>query len=152
MPGTALCLSVAAASLGCYSYVPATLNTVPLAAGVRALLSTEAQLRLKDSLGLDLRELRGTVVERAEGHVMVQVRTGTGSAELGSQALYERITVSPSDVLRVDRRRISMVRTGLIVAAVAGVATVAVLEAFGGGKPGTPAQPPGGGSERLAGW
>ena len=147
--GLALRLSILVLSLGCFRYVPAALETVPVGSRLRALISTEAQLRLRDSMGLDARELRGTLVEQGDGHLLLQVRTGSGSPELGGQPLEQRIVVSPGDLLRVDVRRLSPFRTGLTLAVFVGAATVVVYEAFVKGNPGTPEPPPGSMPEQI---
>ena len=152
MKRTWLCLAAAALSLGCYTYVPATMDVVPVGARVRALLSSEAEVALHDSLGLDLRSLSGTLVERRDTRLLFQVRTASGSPAFGSQPLYQRIAVSPQDVLRVDVRRLHGVRTGVLAAAIAGAAVIAAIEVFGLLKAGTPEQPPGGPPEQVRGW
>ena len=152
MTRTALGCAVAALSLGCYTYVPATMNVVPVGARVRALLSTEAEVALHDSLGLDLRTLSGTLVERQDSRLLFQVRTASGSSAFGSQPLYQRIAVHPQDVLRVDVRRVNGVRTGALAVAAAGAAAVAAIVVFGWLRPGTPGQPPGGPPEQRRPW
>jgi len=149
---TGVCVTAAALSLGCYTYVPATMDVVPVGARVRALLSSEAEVALHDSLGLDLRALSGTLVERQDTRLLFQVRTASGSPAFGSQPLYQRIAVSPQDVLRVDVRRLNGVRTGVLVTAIAGAALIAAIEGFGWLRPGTPAQPPGGPPEQRRPW
>ena len=142
MKRRALCATVAVLSLGCYTYVPATMNAVPVGARVRALLSSEAEAALHDSLGLDLRTLSGTLVERQDTRLLFQVRTASGSPAFGGQPLYQRIAVNSQDVLRVDVRRTSGFKTGALLAALAGAAAVVAVEVFGLLKPGTPGQPP----------
>jgi hypothetical protein len=136
----------AALSLGCYTYVPATLEAVPVGTEVRALLSTEKELALRDSLGVELHPLHGTLVERQGARLLLSVRTATGSRELGSQPLYQRVGVTPQDVLRVDVRRLHRTKTAAFALAVASagaliaVATVAILRpgSPGGGGGGPP--------------
>ena len=118
---------------------------------VRALVSTEAQMRLRDSLALDARQLTGALVEREADRVIVEVRTGTGAPEFGSQPLFQRIGLGRADVLRVDERRMSVVRTGLFAVAVAGAAVFVVVEGLGALLPGTPETPGGEPSERIVG-
>jgi hypothetical protein len=130
--------------VGCYRYVPTSIEAVPVGARVRALISTETQLVLRDSLGLDLRGLDGTLVGREDHRVLLQVRAAWGSTAFGAKPLYQRITVSPLDVLRVDVRRVHGLKTGALVAALAAAATVLTIEAIRRGNPGTPG-PPGGG-------
>jgi len=133
-------------SLGCYTYVPATLEVVPVGTEVRALLSTEKEVALRDSLGVDLHPLHGTLVDRQGARLLLSVRTAIGSRELGSQPLYQRVGVTPQDVLRVDVRRLNRTKTAAFALAVAGagallaVATVAILRpgSPGGGGGGPP--------------
>ena len=136
----------AAASLGCYTYVPATLDVVPVGTEVRALLSTKTELALRDSLGVDLHPLRGTLVDRQDGRLLLSVRTAVGSRELGSQPLYQRIAVTPQDVLRVEVRRLQRTKTVAFAFAVVGVATLVTLGALGklnlGGSNGGGGGPP----------
>jgi hypothetical protein len=125
-------------SLGCYEYAPATLEVVPVGARVRAQLSSEAELALRDSLGMDMRVLDGTLVDRAEGRLLLQVRTQSGARAFGDQALYQRIGVAPPDVLRLDIRRVNRLKTVGLVAAIAGAATVVAIKVFARRRPGTP--------------
>lgn len=127
-----------ALSLGCYTYVPATLDVVPVGTEVRAVLSTEAEVALRDSLGLELRPLRGTLVDRQDGRILFSVRTAIGSRELGSRLLYQRIGVTPQDVLRVDVRRLQRTKTVAFAVALASVATIVTLGALGKLNPGGP--------------
>jgi hypothetical protein len=137
---------------GCYRYVPTTIDAVPVGARVRALLSTETQLVLHDSLGLDFRGLNGTVVGRQDDRVLFQVRTASGSSAFGARPLYQRIAVSPQDVRRVDVRRVHGFKTGALVAAIAAAATIMTIEAWAGRNSGRPESPNGGPSERYGRW
>ena len=138
----ALCLWGAVLSPGCSSYVPASLDSVPVGASVRALLSTQAERVLHDSFGLDVRAVRGTLVERQDTRLLFQVRTASGSPAFGAQPLYQRIALSPRDVVRVDVKRFHRVRSASLIAAVAAATTILVIEAVRSGNPGTP-EPPG---------
>lgn len=149
---TALYFLATAASTGCFRYVPATLDAVPVGAEVRAVVSTEAQVRLRDSLSLDARPLTGALVERETDRVMFQVRTGSGASEFGSQPLFQRIGLGRGDVLRVDERRVSLVRTGLLAVGIAGAAVFIAVEGLGALLPGTPEPRGGEPAERIVGW
>jgi hypothetical protein len=135
-PRAARAVLGAALSLGCYTYAPAVLDAVPVGADVQALLSTQAEAVLHDSLGVTLRPLRGTVVDRQQGRVLFAVRTASGSPAFGSQPLYQRIAVAPQDVLRVDVRRLHRGKTGALVASLALAATLVTLGALGKLNPG----------------
>ncbi|HEV8305970.1 MAG TPA: hypothetical protein VGQ25_13465 [Gemmatimonadales bacterium] len=150
--GVALCLAATGLSLGCYTYAPVTLDAVPVGAQVRALLSTEAELALRDSLGVELRPLHGTLVDREEGRVLLSVRAGVGSRELGSQLLYQRVGVAPQDVLRVDVRRLQRGKTVAFALAIAGAATIVAIKAVAILRPGSRDNGGGGPPEQLLGW
>jgi hypothetical protein len=128
----------AAFSLGCYTYVPATLDAVPVGTEVRALLSTEKELALRDSLGVELHPLHGTLVERQDGRLLLSVRTGIGSRELGSQPLYQRVGVTPQDVLRVDVRRLQRTKTVAFAFTLAGAGTLLAIATVAILRPGSP--------------
>jgi hypothetical protein len=149
---TALAFAGAVFFLGCYTYAPATLDAVPVGAEVRALLSTEAEVALRDSLGLDLHPLHGTLVDREEGRLLLSVRTGVGSRELGSQVLYQRVAVAPQSVLRVDVRRLQRSKTVAFVIGVASAATLVTLAALGKLNPGGSDGGGGGPPEQLRNW
>lgn len=120
-------------ALGCYTYAPATIETVPLGASVQGLLATEAQLALRDSLGIGLGPIRGTLLERNGDRVLLAIRSaGTGPGP-GAQTLYQRIELAQRDVLRVDVRRLDKTRTALLAVGGLALATVIVVEGFGGG-------------------
>ena len=148
----ALSLSAAALSLGCYTYVPATLDALPLGASVRALLTTETQLALRDSLGLDQQAVQGTLVNRDANRVLLAIRSDDGTSRAGSHALYQRITVAPRDVLQLEVKQFHRARTIGLLAAVTTAATIVAIQAIGKGNPGTPEPPGGGPPERLVGW
>jgi hypothetical protein len=137
---------------GCYRYVPTAIDAVPVGETVRALLSTETRLVMHDSLGLDLRGLNGTLVGREDDRLLFQVRAASGSSAFGARPLYQRIAVSPRDVLRVDVKRVHGVKTGALVAAILAAATIMTIEAWAGRNPGTPEPPNGGPSERYGWW
>jgi hypothetical protein len=131
-------VAAAALGLGCYRYAPATLETVPLGTEVRALVSTERELALRDSLGLSVHPLHGTLVEREAGRVLLAVRTAVGSPAFGSQPLYQHVGLTPQDVLRVDVRRLQRGKTTALALAVASAATLVTLGLLGKLNPGSP--------------
>ena len=136
-------LSGSAVVLGCYQYVPGSLDTVPIGARVKAQLSSEAELVLRDSLGIDARVVNGTLVEREPQRVLLQVRTASGARVFGDQSLYQRIAVTPPNVLRLEVREVNRVKTGALAAALVGVAALVIVELTKHNRPGSP-EPPGG--------
>src|SRR3989449_11665133 len=80
----------------------------------------------------------GTLVERDDARLLFEVRTASGSRTFGGQPLYQRIALPPADVLRVDVRQVNRLRTGVLVAGLAGAAALIVAGAIGVLRPGTP--------------
>jgi hypothetical protein len=140
----ALWVGAAGLSVACYSYVPVSLDAVPAGTGVRAVLSTEAQLALRDSVGLRSQAVQGTLVDRSEDRLLLAIRADAGVWRAGSPALYQRVAVASRDVLRVEVKQFHRARTVGLVAALTTAAAVLTIEALRKGNPGTPS-PPGGG-------
>ena len=55
---------------GCYAYAP-TVEPAPANASVELLLSTEAQIRLRDRVGIDQRAIRGNLVQSDASSMMI---------------------------------------------------------------------------------
>jgi hypothetical protein len=124
---------------GCYTYAPATLETVPAGAKVRALLSTEAQVDLRDRVGIDARELEGSLVERDESKILLAVRVPPPATGFSTgEAVFQRIDIARQDVLRVDVRKVDGPRTALFIGGIAAAATAGVAAALQGSNPGDP--------------
>lgn len=93
---------------------------------------------LSDRIGMNTGTLSGRLVERDSQRAMLLVPwPGTGRAP-GSRVLYQQVDVQVSHVARLDLRVVDKLRTGGLVAALLGAATVIAVRAFGGGKPGSP--------------
>ena len=126
--------------LGCYTYVPAALETVPLNTEIKARVSTEGQIALRDRVGLDTRELQGKLLEKDANTILLEVPTTGPFSGTNGQQLYQRVDVPTRDVLEVEMRQPSPGRTaGLVVAALAaatGIVVAAVLVDTGPGSGG----------------
>ena len=140
-------------STGCFGYVPATLDSVPVGAHVRAMLSTEGQIILRDRVGIDTQVLQGELLEHGGDVVLLAVRSGTISDEFGGQRpLFQRIDIPTSHILRVDLRRVDPVRTGALVGVGVGAAVLIIRQAFGKRNPGQVDNSGGGPDERITSW
>ena len=140
-------------SLGCFKYVPATLETAPVGSHVQALLSTEGQIILRDRIGIDRSLLRGELLDRAGETVLLSIRSTGMSDEFGTRrSLYQRVDIPKSHILRVDQRVIDPARTGSVVAAGGGAAILLVLQAFGDRNPGQVDTGGGGPDESIRSW
>lgn len=149
----ALVALVAVGGAACYTYAPATLETVPEGARVKALISTEAQLDLERRAGIEARELEGELVERSDERILLSVRVPPPPTGLSSgRPLRQRIDLAPRDVLRVDVRKVDGARTALFAGGVAGFAAILIAVAVSASNPG---DPPNGGPpppESVVGW
>ncbi len=141
-----------ATSLGCYKYIPATIDTTPEGAHVQALLSTEGQVSLRERLRVNLRMVDGEVLEARGDTVLLSVRTTTLRDVFGNQSLYQRVDIPRSHILRIDQRRFDAIRAGGLIAVVAGGAALIIVQAFGERNPGQVEPPDGGPDDRRAIW
>ena len=139
-----------AVSLGCYKYVPATLDTTPAGSKVQALLSVEGQVLLEERIGIYGRTVTGELVEVTGDSVLLAVPSVRASAGVGS--LYQRVYFSRSQILRIDQRQLDAARTGGLIAAAAGRLVLILSQLVGASNPGL-VEPNNGGNDRIAnGW
>ncbi len=129
-----LACSALAASLGCYKYVPATLDTTPVGSKVQALLSTEGQMLLEERVRINGRTVTGELLEVSGDSVLLAVRSARASAGIGS--LYQRVDFPRSQILRIDQRRLDAARTTGLVAVAAGGLALILSQVFGDSNPG----------------
>ena len=129
-----LACSALAVSLGCYKYVPATLDTTPVGSKVQALLSTEGQMLLEERVGIYGRTVTGELVEVTGDSVLLAVPSVRASTGLGS--LYQRVYFSRSQILRIDQRQLDAARTGGLIAVAAGGLVLILSQVFGESNPG----------------
>ncbi len=136
-----LAAAAVAISLGCYKYIPATIDTTPEGAHVQAMLSTEGQISLRERLLVNLRTVDGEFLEVRGDTVLLSVRTTTLRDDFGNQSLYQRVDIPRSHILRIDQRRFDAIRAGGLIAVVAGGAALIIAGVFGERNPGQ-VQPP----------
>ena len=153
IPRRMLSMCATALSLGCFAYVPADLETVPVGSRVRAMLSSEGQVDFRNRTAMDLRVINGTLVEKSRNTVLLSVSTGTTTLDAGfPTTLHQLIDVPRQDIARVDRRKLDELKTGVLIGAVAGAVTTVAILALRGGEPGTLTVPPNEPPESVRGW
>jgi hypothetical protein len=145
-------LPLIVSSLGCYSYAPTTVDAVPEGAEVRALVTLERQAALRDQVGLNEEAVKGRVVEKRPDRLLLSVRTASTAEEFGSRSLYQRVEIPQADVLRVDAREVSPLKTAGIVAVTSGGIVVILLEVLGGESVSGGGNGGDGGQDRVTGW
>ena len=127
---------------GCFSYVPAEIETVPVGARVRALLTPAGQERLRTIVGFERDAITGKVVQKQANSVRFSVRSVRGSESGTGSDLVQHIDVPHQDVARTDLKKIDGLKTGAVIAAVSGLFSYVAIRAAGGetimgGTPGT---------------
>lgn len=129
-----------ATHLGCYTYVPATLESAPDSAHVRALITREAERQLLATFGVQQgRTLSGQLQGRVGDQLNLIVPSVPIGSGPGNRPWYQRVTLPAAEVLRLDVRRLDGFRTGVLAVGAAAVAVAMVWEAVGGGiLPGGP--------------
>lgn len=128
---------------GCFEYVPARLESVPSGGSVRLRLSAPPA-ELAEASPEAGRILRGTLVRRASDRLYVRVPVAVRREGFATQAIAQEVAIAPADVVDVELRRRSALRTGLFVAgtaAVAGVVIGSIIQGHGNRALGT-GEPP----------
>jgi hypothetical protein len=135
-----LALSMVAATTGCYSYHAVNPSDAVLDTRVRATVSAEKAAELATALNNVTPVIMGTLVERDGQTLMLEVPLlGTGVD--GADPLHTRVRITPADLVTLESRTLSKLRTGIVLGAV--VAAVGTgLTVFNGSsravdKPGT---------------
>jgi hypothetical protein len=140
--GLAIC-ACATVNFGCYKYVPTTLEAVSPGTAIRTVLSADERMELRNTLGLNVTELEGRLIDKTGDRLLLSVRLASGAQVLGSQPLNQRIELAPADIMRLDERKVDGVRTAGLVGAFATVTAFGIAQLFTEGDPGSPdVEPP----------
>jgi hypothetical protein len=136
--------------LGCYTYSPAPLETIPAGTRVRTRLTPVEMARIREILNRDARNIEGEWLGEEAGDLVLRVPVTVasfgapgGAGGLGG-AVHQPIRIPRGEVVEVEVRRLDRWRTGALVAAGAVIAGVVVVRQFEG-TGGEPGIPPGGG-------
>lgn len=144
---------VVLASEGCYRYVPTTVETVSEGARVRAVLTPEAQQRLREIHQFDADGFEGTVVSRTGDRLSLLVSSGPMNAAFGArQVFYQQVDVGRGEIVRADIRQVDPFKTASLLAAGAAAVTAVIIASTSGGDPGTPPPTGNGPPESVRGW
>jgi len=136
---------------GCFVYVPASVETVPVGSHVRVALSPEASSQSDRGVRAGAESISGKLLKMEAQDLVLLVESGSSRPAFHSQAQYREVTLAPQDVTGVEVKRLQALRTGAAIAALAGSFTVLVLTVRG--EPGLGDTSPSGGiDEHLGGW
>lgn len=124
--------------VGCYSYAPIEPAAVPVGTEVRAHISGAASDRIAPIIGqFNQRVLSGKLDEKNGNEMTLEVQTGaapnTGNTIV---PLMQRVPLNRDEVTQLETRKLSPMRTGILVGVLglgAGLAAYAALQYGGGG-------------------
>ena len=102
---------------GCYTYVPVRPMDAMLDARVRVTVSPEQAARLAPVLRNVTPQVVGTLIDRDDQGVMLDVPLYGSSAAGSTQTVRSRIAISFSDLVSLERRELSRWRTAVAVGA-----------------------------------
>ncbi len=142
--GIGLALALVVALSGCFGYVPVLDGDPEPDANVRLRLSSQASAEISAQAGQSIRSVEGTLLQTTPDSLVVDVHWGAIYAGTPFEGRRDTLSFARSDVVEVDRREISRLRTGFVVGGLA-AAAVLILRSFtgGGGESGTPGPGPG---------
>ncbi len=127
-----------AASLGCYKYVPTTMDAVPVGANVRAVLSSEAREDMRTRLGVDAAMIDGKLLDQNADQVLLSVPTVRVANPFGAETLRQRIDVPRQGIANVELRQLDVFRTFGLAGAIAGATAIVTAMALDESEPGSP--------------
>ncbi len=124
-----LTLAVASA---CYTYKPVE-QPAPGAA-VRAALTVEGAVRQSEFLGEPVRSLSGKFVSRDADAVRLDIITGASRGTFNNIVLRDTLAIPTDQIITLEEREISWVKTAIVFAAVATITALGVGTLTGGGE------------------
>lgn len=121
-------LAVAALLLsGCYTYVPAELETVPPGREVRVQLTRRATAELPVQLPVNGPTLNGELMRKNADRFTIRVPIRDTSSGIDGDGLKQDILIPTDAILEIQRREFDGLATGLLVAGAVGAATSLIL-------------------------
>jgi hypothetical protein len=132
-------------STGCFSYLEVPPNELAPGTRVRALLSTEGQVRLAPLLGSAQPAVEGEVVETDPQSLLLLTRIGVASGPTGIFLERQRLQIEQREILRLEARHLQRNKTAAIAVLSGGAllgATLWLLNAKRSGTELTEVPPP----------
>jgi len=138
-------LLLLAPTVGCYTYIAASLETVPEGSQVRVEVTRETAARLRDALAADQTSIEGRVQAHQDGDVLLDVVTVSHQVSFRYEPLHQTIRLTPADATFVESKQLDRGRTAVAIG-VAGIAAgVVAWEALKGRSGGSQRPPSTGG-------
>lgn len=111
---------------GCFTYIPAPLDSAPTTEDVRVHLTRVAMAQVPEEFPTGESFLTGRLVSVAADSVVLRVPVARRSSSFGME-LRQDLHLPRGGIVEVERREVNGVRTGLTVAAATGAAAALVL-------------------------
>lgn len=127
------------ASAGCYSY--AVIDPAQASAGVdvRARITPVESLRVEEQTGVSDRVIQGEIVTADSAALVLSIPLLQSQPGMSPQRLHQRVALSSSGIVELERRQLSRWRTFSLIGAAAAVVGYVVITQFDSGdaEPGT---------------
>lgn len=137
----ALVAAVLLVSTGCYSYVPAEFDVIPVGEGVRVYLSREGVQRLREIGGDvipgasgDQPVVSGTLVRRDLDEFSIRIPVTAHQEGFLQTELGQQVTLPTSVVVQAQRRKVSQVKTALAVVGSTALITGVIISIIKGAR------------------
>lgn len=148
---SAICAGLALLNVACFRQVPTSIETVAVGTEVSCSISADAQLAVKDQLGVSLRTLDGKVLAKPDGRLVLLVGLTDPLEARPTSVLYQQVQIANHDVVRLALRQVRPARTAGLVAVLVGAAVYVSIRMMKGGEPGQTVPPRETGGERVQG-
>ena len=137
-----LTILLPALTLGCFSYVPVDVESVPVGTSVRAHLSPTGTEAFASRTGVDRETVNGTLVEKRNSSLVFLVRSVSSAQSSASlDDLFQQVDVPRQDIVQVEQKKLQTEKTALTIAG--GIVGAGVFLYFSlRGEPGTYTPPP----------
>jgi hypothetical protein len=134
----ALCSTGITASVllftGCFSYVPASLETVPAGTDIRVYLTRQGLANLPEQLEQDRPFLKGTLLRHEDERLFIRVPIAARQEGFYTSSVGQDVSLPAGEIVQLERRRLDRAGTALLVggtAAAAAAVIVLIIDAFG---------------------
>jgi hypothetical protein len=119
------------ATWACYSYQTVPLESVTEGAAVRARISQAQVEALRGATGNDGQLLQGSVLEASADALYLGIPVGSEEAGVLGRGVVNRIDLPFAEIEEIQVRRLSWLRTGLLVGVSTAVGAALVYDQFG---------------------
>jgi hypothetical protein len=128
---------------GCFSYVQAPVQSVPVGQDVRVYLTREGIAELRDMAESNQPFVRGRLVRREEQQLLVSIPVARQQTGFYSKPIGQEVVIPTLEIVQLERRKLNRAGTGLLVAGTAAATGVLIYTIIDAGRGPGPIGPPG---------